>query len=85
MPSDTATSTGSCLIAQLASLSLYPRDRRALSTSLPLLDVDMPRLNGLETLKLIKEHNPGTVVIMMTAFANIDDAVRAVKDRKSVV
>lgn len=45
-----------------------------------LLDVDMPRLNGLETLKLIKEHNPGIVVIVMTAFATIDHAVQAVKD-----
>ncbi|MCM2280425.1 MAG: sigma-54 dependent transcriptional regulator [Bdellovibrionaceae bacterium] len=45
-----------------------------------LLDVDMPRLNGLETLKLIKEHDPSATVIIMTAFATIDDAVRAVKE-----
>lgn len=45
-----------------------------------ILDVDMPRLNGLETLKAIKEHNPGIVVIMLTAFASIDAAVQAVKD-----
>lgn len=45
-----------------------------------ILDVDMPRLNGLETLKLIKEHNPGIIVIVMTAFATIDHAVQAVKD-----
>ncbi len=45
-----------------------------------ILDVDMPRMNGLETLKQIKEHNPGIVVIVMTAFATIDHAVQAVKD-----
>lgn len=45
-----------------------------------ILDVDMPRLNGLETLKQIKEHNPGTIVIVMTAFATINDAVQAVRD-----
>ncbi len=45
-----------------------------------LLDVDMPRLNGLEALKLIKENNPGQIVIIMTAFATIDHAVLAVKD-----
>lgn len=45
-----------------------------------ILDVDMPRMNGLETLKQIKEQNPGIVVIMMTAFASIDHAVQAVKD-----
>jgi DNA-binding NtrC family response regulator len=47
---------------------------------LVLLDVDMPRLNGLEALKLIKEHDPSIIVLIMTAFASIDDAVRAVKE-----
>ncbi|RME18145.1 MAG: sigma-54-dependent Fis family transcriptional regulator [Bdellovibrio sp.] len=45
-----------------------------------LLDVDMPRLNGLETLKLIKEHDPSIIVLILTAYANIDDAVKAVKE-----
>jgi two-component system response regulator HydG len=53
---------------------------RLVHYDLVLLDVDMPRLNGLEALKLIKEHDPSTVVIIMTAFAAIDDAVRAVKE-----
>lgn len=50
------------------------------SFDVAILDVDMPRLNGLETLKQIKEHNPGIIVIVLTAFANIDHAVQAVKD-----
>jgi len=45
-----------------------------------IVDVDMPRLNGLETLKAIKEHDPSIIVLIMTAYANIDDAVRAVKE-----
>ena len=45
-----------------------------------ILDVDMPRLNGLETLKQIKELSPGTIVIMVTAHATLNDAVSAVKD-----
>lgn len=53
---------------------------KAAQYDLVLLDVDMPRLNGLETLKQIKEHNPAITVIIMTAFATIDDAVRAVKE-----
>ncbi len=53
---------------------------RAQHYDVVLLDIDMPRLNGLEALKLIKEQDPSTVVIMMTAFASIDDAVCAVKD-----
>jgi two-component system response regulator HydG len=47
---------------------------------LVILDVDMPRLNGLETLKKIKEISPQTIVLIMTAYANINDAVVAVKE-----
>ena len=45
-----------------------------------ILDVDMPRKNGLETLKAIKEHDPGIIVLMLTAHATVDTAVQAVKD-----
>jgi two-component system response regulator HydG len=47
---------------------------------LVILDVDMPRMNGIDTLKAIKEHDPSTTVLIMTAYATIDDAVRAVKE-----
>lgn len=47
---------------------------------LVLLDVDMPRLGGLDTLRKIKEIDPGTIVIIMTAHATLNDAVQAVKD-----
>lgn len=53
---------------------------KAGSYDIAVLDVDMPRQNGLETLKQIKEHNPGIIVVIMTAFATIDHAVQAVKD-----
>lgn len=45
-----------------------------------LLDVDMPRMTGLEALKVIKEHDPSIIVLIMTAYANINDAVKAVKE-----
>jgi two-component system response regulator HydG len=45
-----------------------------------LLDVDMPRMNGIETLRKIKEHDPSIVVLILTAYANIDDAVKTVKE-----
>lgn len=53
---------------------------RASRFDLVILDVDMPRLSGLEALKLIKEFDPSIQVIIMTAYANIDDAVAAVKE-----
>lgn len=48
--------------------------------SLVIMDVDMPRMNGLQAMKAIKEHDPSIIVIIMTAYATINDAVKAVKE-----
>lgn len=45
-----------------------------------ILDVDMPRMNGLQALKEIKEHDPSISVLILTAYGTIDMAVQAVKD-----
>ncbi len=45
-----------------------------------VLDVDLPKINGLEALKTIKEHDPSIIVTILTAHANVDDAVKAVKE-----
>lgn len=52
---------------------------KAGSFSLVIMDVDMPRMNGLQALQAIKEHDPSIIVIIMTAYANINDAVKVVK------
>jgi DNA-binding response OmpR family regulator len=44
-----------------------------------LLDQKMPGMDGLETLRLIKERVPAARVIMVTAFASIELAVDAMK------
>ncbi len=45
-----------------------------------IMDVKMPEMNGLEALKLIKESDPRTFVVIMTAHSNLQDAVTAIKD-----
>jgi DNA-binding NtrC family response regulator len=45
-----------------------------------LTDVRMPKLNGLELLRAVKERSPETQVIMMTAYGTIDNAVEAMKE-----
>ncbi len=44
-----------------------------------LLDVQMPRVDGLEVLQHIKEHSPSTEVIMLTGVNDIRIAVSAMK------
>src|SRR5262245_32738932 len=46
---------------------------------LTLLDLRLPDGNGLDVLPELKVHAPGAIVIMMTAYATVEDAVRAIK------
>ncbi len=50
------------------------------SFDLLLMDVRMPEMSGLEALKIIMEKNPKTFVVIMTAHANLNDAVEAIKN-----
>jgi DNA-binding response OmpR family regulator len=49
------------------------------SFSLLISDIVMPEKNGLELLKLVKEQWPLTKVIIMTAYASVDTAMKAVR------
>ena len=44
-----------------------------------LLDLQMPGMNGLETLKAIRETNPGVEVIMLTGHGSIDTAIESIR------
>jgi DNA-binding NtrC family response regulator len=43
-------------------------------------DLKMKGVDGLEVLRTVKEKYPQTVVIMITAFANLDVAIEALRD-----
>ncbi|CAL8981335.1 Transcriptional regulatory protein ZraR [Rhodoplanes serenus] len=45
-----------------------------------LMDIRMPRMNGLDAMKAILEIDRGAAVILMTAFAEVETAVQAIKD-----
>lgn len=52
---------------------------KSMGYDLVLLDIDMPRMNGISALYEIKKHDPTIIVIMITAFTNVKDAVEAVR------
>jgi two-component system, NtrC family, response regulator PilR len=47
---------------------------------LVLMDIRMPKLDGISALKKIKSTSPETVVIMITAYASADTAIKAMKE-----
>ena len=47
---------------------------------LVLMDIRMPRVDGISALKKIKTTSPETIVIMITAYASADTAIKAMKE-----
>ncbi|MFZ8999934.1 MAG: sigma-54-dependent transcriptional regulator [Bacteriovoracaceae bacterium] len=47
---------------------------------LVVMDVNMPEMDGLEALTEIKKYDPSIIVLILTAYSNVQDAVKAVKE-----
>jgi DNA-binding NtrC family response regulator len=52
---------------------------RASQFDLVLMDVNMPKMSGIDALKEIKAHDPSIMVIILTAYSNIRDAIEATR------
>ena len=46
---------------------------------LMLLDVRMPDMSGLDVLTCVKEDHPGLPIVLLTAYIDVKDAVKAIK------
>ncbi|MCP4728075.1 MAG: response regulator [bacterium] len=44
-----------------------------------ILDLNMPGLDGIETLKRIREQSPDSQIILLTGYATVEKSVEAVK------
>ncbi len=44
-----------------------------------LLDINLPKINGVEVLKRLKKKSPQTEVIMITGYGDIKSAVESIK------
>lgn len=45
-----------------------------------VMDVNMPEMDGIEALTQIKKFDPSIIVLILTAYSNVTDAVKAVKE-----
>lgn len=50
------------------------------SFDLAIVDIRMPDVDGFEVLEGIKKFSPATVIVMLTGYASIETAVRAIKE-----
>lgn len=58
------------------AVSLIKRE----SFDLVLTDIKMPEMTGIDILKIIKDIDPETIVILMTGYASLESAVDAIKN-----
>jgi len=74
-----ALSDGQYLVDQATNGEEAVTKIKASQYDLVLMDVNMPRMSGIDALKEIKAHDPSIMVIILTAYSNIRDAIEATR------
>ncbi|MEN8171686.1 MAG: response regulator transcription factor, partial [Chloroflexota bacterium] len=67
------------VVAQANDGAAAVENTRKLQPDLVLLDISMPKMNGLEALKIIKAEFPAIYVVMLTLSEENSDLLEAVK------
>jgi len=67
-----------CRVIEAESIAAAQRGLRE-GVDLVLLDFKLPDGDGLTLLRQIREHDPDLLVILMTGFSSVDNAVQAMK------
>jgi len=75
---NTLKNNGYCVITADGGKNAIQRIKKN-SLDLILLDIRMPEVDGIQVLKKAREINPMTPVIIITAYADVENAVQAVK------
>jgi two-component system response regulator HydG len=65
----------------IAALDLVRKE----SMDLLLMDLRMPRMDGIEAITEISKHNPAIPIVIMTAYSSIPSALEALKSVSSLL
>ena len=74
-----ARETGFEVVAEAANGNEAVDMFKAVKPDITLMDINMPKLTGLEALKKIHDTDPSSCVIMMTSVADMDSVRNAIE------
>ena len=66
-------------ISEAGTVAAARQALKAKAADLVLLDIGLPDVSGLDMLRWIARHQPGTEVIIVSGDARIDSAIRAMR------
>lgn len=69
-----------CVFAfdSIAALLEHKKTNRIIQPDIILLDIQLPKINGIEGISILNELFPGTLIIMMTAFEDQENVLSCI-------